>query len=166
MRSHITGASICYGHRRVSVVRSHITGGTICYGQSACVCCEHMTEGTIVTSIGVCMLALPGPGPKMRTSTWFQTQTFNAFNLQTLTTYKPSNSQTLKLYHVNFQCIQSSNSYNLQAFKFPNSQTLPRQLSMHSIFKLLQLTSLQTPKLSNFKNFKHWNSTSLKLSKF
>ena len=42
-------------------------------------------------------LALRGPGPKMRTSTWFQTQTFNALNLQTLPTCKPSNSQTFKV---------------------------------------------------------------------
>ena len=31
LRSHITGVTICYGHRRVYDVRSHITGGTICY---------------------------------------------------------------------------------------------------------------------------------------
>ena len=35
------------------------------------------------------------------------------------------------------------------------------QCVLRSIFKLFQLTSLQTPKLSNFENVKHSNSTSL-----
>ena len=84
VRSRITGGTICYGHRRVYVVRSHITGGTICYGhRRVYVVRSHITRG-------LCMLELPGPGPKLRTSTWFQSQSFDAFNFQTLPTYKPS----------------------------------------------------------------------------
>ena len=37
---------------------------------------------------------------------------------------------------------------------------------MHSIFKLFRPANLQTPKLSNFENVKHSNSTSFKLSIF
>ena len=50
--------------------------------------------------------------------------------------------------------------YRAQALKWGRQHGCNLKLSMHSIFKLLQLTSLQTPKLSNFRNFKHWNSTS------
>ena len=88
-----------YGLLRASAcVCCEITrhGGYDLLRASACVCCEithhggydllrvsvvrsHITGGVIVTSIGVCMLALPSPGHKMSTSTWCQTQTFNAF---------------------------------------------------------------------------------------
>ena len=72
VKSHITGGTICYGHRRVSGVRSHITGGVICYGHRRVYVVSTWQGVRFVTGIGVCMLALPSPGPKMRTSTWFQ----------------------------------------------------------------------------------------------
>ena len=61
-------------------------------------------------------LALRGPGPKMRTSTWFQAQTFNAFNLQTLPTYKPSNFEHLK--HSNSKAFKLSNFRSLKTASF------------------------------------------------
>ena len=65
VRSHITGGgTICYGHRRVSVVRSHIRGGAICYGHRRLYVVSTRQGVRFVTSIGVCMLALPSPGPK------------------------------------------------------------------------------------------------------
>ena len=117
---------------------------------STCVCCEiaHLIR---VTSIGVCMLVLPGPGPKMRTSTWFQTQTFNAFNLQTLRTYKPSNSQTFKLL--------TSQTFELYGF-------LSFKLSKFENFKPSTPESLKLCELSKFEAFKFSNFQISWVSKF
>ena len=134
----------------VSSSKVGILAGTICCLASTCVCCEsaHLIR---VTSIGVCMLVLPGPGPKMRTSTWFQTQTFNAFNLQTLRTYKPSNSQTFKLL--------TSQTFELYGF-------LSFKLSKFENFKPSTPESLKLCELSNFEAFKFSNFQISWVSKF
>ena len=107
--------TICCWHRRVFVVRSH-----------------------------VCMLVLPGPGPKMRTSTWFQTQTFNALNLQTLRTYKPSNSQTFKLL-----TSQTFELYGFLSFKLSKLENF--KPSTPESLKLCELSIFEAFKLSNFQ---------------
>ena len=97
-------------------------------------------------------LALRGPGPKMRTSTWFQAQTFNAFNLQTLPTYKPSNSQTLKAFerHV---------SHTFYISKFENFKPLTPQS-----LKFFDLSNFEAFKLSKLPGFQTFNLQTLKLS--
>ena len=56
--------------------------------------------------------------------------------------------------------------YRAQALKWARQHSFKLKLSMHSIFKLLQLTNLQTPNLSNFEHLKDSNSTAFKLSNF
>ena len=57
LRSHITGVTIYYGHRRMYVVRSHNTGGAICYEhRRVYVVKSHITGVRFATGIGVYIL--------------------------------------------------------------------------------------------------------------
>ena len=79
----------------LSVVRSHITGGSICYGHRRGYVVSTCQGVRFVTSIGVCLLALPSPGLKMFSNSNFQCiQSSNSSNLQA---FKLPNSQTLKM---------------------------------------------------------------------
>ena len=95
------------------------------------------------------MLALPSPGPQKRTSTWFQTQTFNAFNPPILPTYKPSNSQTLEnVKHSNPTSLELS---NFRSLKISNLQ--PPKVWIFSNFQALNLSNFLTFKLTGLQIF-------------